>query len=272
MMSGRKTINTILNDSIYVNIEVRRSGINYPIMHSHNAYEIYILTSGSRTVFADKNIYLLGAGDAFTVKPGILHRSFGDGAYSGVCIEFSEKCLRDNFDPEEAKRILRCFEYPIVSIDEEAAKKIQGLCDDKREFVLRAVDILLKFAYAGAADEKQTMKSDLSPVGIYLQDHFTEQLTLSDIAKHFCITKEYLCSLFKSHTGITVFQYINLLRIQRAEVLLQETELSSAEISRLCGFSSPIYFNRVFKRIMEETPLSHRRRARETGMYSYEKS
>lgn len=267
-----RIINTVLKDEIYINWEERSSGINYPLFHSHNAYEIYILTAGSRTVFTGKDIYLLTSGDTFTVAPGILHRSFGDEAYSGLCIEFSQKCLENMFSDDERKKILSCFEYKIISLDTDAVSSIMQADKNKHDIVMLTVSFLLNSASNSNAVSRLTQNSDISPISLYLQNIFTQAANLDWIAAHFGITKEYLCSLFKSQTGMTIIEYINLLRIQHACTLLQETDLSSAEISARCGYGSPIYFNRVFKRIMEETPLAHRRRARESGMYSYEKN
>lgn len=267
-----RTINTILNDEIYINREERGSGINYPLFHSHNAYEIYILLSGSRTVFAGKEIYSLSAGDAFTVKPGILHRSFGKEPYSGICIEFSHKCLEDMFSADERRILLNCFDHRIISLDTTAVSAIIQASKSKHDTVVYTAELLLRKAADSDEQSRITRNSDISPISLYLQSIFTKAAKLDQIAAHFGITKQHLCSLFKSQTDMTVVEYINLLRIQHACTLLQETELSSAEISARCGYGSPIYFNRIFKRIMEETPLEHRHRTRESGMYSYEKN
>ena len=73
--------------------------------------------------------------------------------------------------------------------------------------------------------------------------------------------------MFKRQTGITVVEYINRLRIQHAYKLLQETDLSVATISRQVGFDTVIYFNRVFKKMLGETPLQARKSAREKWTY-----
>lgn len=267
-----RIINTILNDEIYINREERGSGINYPLFHSHNAYEIYMLATGSRTVFTGRDIYFLTAGDTFTVEPGILHRSFGKVPYSGICIEFSQGCLEKLFSAEEREKLLACFEHRIISLDERSVSEIMNISKSKHDTAMLAAKLLLRAAPVSDAGSRLTHDSDLSPISLYLQSRFTEEASLDKIAAHFNITKEYLCSLFRAQTGMTVVEYINLLRIQHACTLLQETELSSAEIASRCGYGSPIYFNRVFKKIMEETPLEHRSRARESGMYSFEKS
>lgn len=70
---------------------------------------------------------------------------------------------------------------------------------------------------------------------------------------------EYLCHIFKKYSGLSIFTYIHQLRIQRAQYLLLNSELSIQQISQSVGFADPYYFSRLFKRFVHCSPSDFRR-------------
>ena len=74
-------------DNIYFWIEDRVQGNVNPIYESHGAYEIYIVCNGKRCMYLGNVLYKVGTGDALMIPASTPHRSFGDGAFSGICIE-----------------------------------------------------------------------------------------------------------------------------------------------------------------------------------------
>lgn len=95
----------------------------------------------------------------------------------------------------------------------------------------------------------------------FIQEHFTENISLSDIANSVNLSKEYLCHIFKQHTGSTLLEYLTETRLSEAKVLLMAyPNKTVGEIAQHCGFDSPSYFCSVFKKHVHMTPLqfSHR--------------
>ena len=80
-----------------------------------------------------------------------------------------------------------------------------------------------------------------------MQEHCSEKLTLKMLADHLGLTETYCSKYIKKNTGITFVEYLNVLRINRAQRLLWATDFSVSEIAELVGFSSVQTFNRVFK-------------------------
>ena len=72
------------------------------------------------------------------------------------------------------------------------------------------------------------------------------------------MNRHYFCRLFKKATNTTPTEYINFVRIWKAENLLITTDDSVLEISMAVGFSSVSYFNRTFKRLKNTTPTAYR--------------
>ncbi len=93
----------------------------------------------------------------------------------------------------------------------------------------------------------------------YINDHLCESITLTEISAHVHLVEQYICSIFKKHTGMTVFQYINSERIDVAKRLIASNEFTLIKISEMCGFSDYNYFSRIFSQIVGMTPVYYRR-------------
>lgn len=85
-----------------------------------------------------------------------------------------------------------------------------------------------------------------------------ETIGVGDIAEALCFSKNYFGQLFKSETGMTVNEYLNFLRVDRAKKLLRETNLKIYEIAYQTGFSDHFYFSIVFKKIIGISPKEYR--------------
>lgn len=101
----------------------------------------------------------------------------------------------------------------------------------------------------------------------YLEENIHERLTLTAIAWRVQLSAEHLARLFKQHTGQTVFEYLDNLRVEKAKRLLLTSERSLFQIARGCGFSSVALLNRHFLARTGCLPSRFRMngRAQETG-------
>ena len=103
-------------DNIYFWIEDREHGNVNPIYESHGAYEIYIVCNGERRMYLGNVLYKVGTGDALMIPASTPHRSFGDGAFSGICIEFSDAYIKEHFTKSQYDKITECFKTPLISL------------------------------------------------------------------------------------------------------------------------------------------------------------
>ncbi len=74
-------------------------------------------------------------------------------------------------------------------------------------------------------------------------------LSLADAASAAGVTVPYLCRIFRRLTGLTPYAYLSAFRVGRARLLLGEGKLSCKEIAEATGFSDPVVFSKVFKRV-----------------------
>lgn len=93
----------------------------------------------------------------------------------------------------------------------------------------------------------------------YINVHFSEHLTLRDLAAMFHMNPNYCCSLFTKYTGKTFSKYLTDLRTDEACRLLTETEHSLEEVASLVGFRDYFYFSKVFKKNCGYSPKEYRK-------------
>lgn len=93
----------------------------------------------------------------------------------------------------------------------------------------------------------------------FIQQRYTEPLTLEVVSAHVFMTPQYFSRVFKKEVGQSYTDYVNGLRVKHACLLLKETDYPSYRISSECGFNDPSYFNRVFCNQMSLTPIKYRK-------------
>lgn len=104
-------------------------------------------------------------------------------------------------------------------------------------------------------------ESTISRMLQYLNENYTRQIFLKDLADKFYVNKNYASMLFKRHTGMTYSDYLNDLRLNHAKELLSTTALSISEVAEQSGYADYFYFNKLFKKTFGITPAKFRRQS-----------
>jgi YesN/AraC family two-component response regulator len=102
-------------------------------------------------------------------------------------------------------------------------------------------------------------KQSLHQVKVYIDEHYTQRITLDALSELFYINKYYMTRKFKEQFGVTILSYIDHVRITRAKQLLRFSDLTVEAIGREVGIDECTYFNRVFKKVEGVTPGEYRR-------------
>ncbi len=98
----------------------------------------------------------------------------------------------------------------------------------------------------------------LSHVDAFMEEHFREDISLSDIAAHVFLSPSYVSSLYKKRRGINVIDRLQQIRIRESEALLCRTNLKIQDIAGKCGFRSARYFIGVFRKKNGMNPGKYR--------------
>ena len=95
----------------------------------------------------------------------------------------------------------------------------------------------------------------------YIDAHIGEDLSVETLAREACLSTWHFARAFKAAMGMAPHEYITDRRFELARTLIAKNEISLAEVSALCGFSSQAYFTTWYKRIAGTTPGACRKNA-----------
>lgn len=273
---------SFIYDDFAISREETDSGWIMPYPHYHAAYEIYILTSGERTVTADGIEYTAKEGDAALFSSGISHRSRGDVPFSGICIHFSERYIDFYFSAEAKRLLMRCFKNTVISLNDASLGVIKHICDsfdksDPDNFLkLSAVLGILNRSDtprdAGVSSESREKIKKSQRIVEYVNENYTDIKRISDITELFGVSENYVFQVLRKNYGMTPKRYINSLRIKTACHRLKYSDKSVKSIADGCGFDTYEYFLNVFKKTVGCTPTEYRNNQKDgkTGGYGNE--
>ena len=93
----------------------------------------------------------------------------------------------------------------------------------------------------------------------YIEEHYYENLMLTDVAQKVGVSAGYLSTLFQKQLSKGFVDYLNEIRIEHACTYLQQNFLKTYEIAYKVGFNDEKYFSKVFKRIKGQPPSEYRK-------------
>lgn len=93
----------------------------------------------------------------------------------------------------------------------------------------------------------------------YLNHHFAEDINVNSIAAALFLNRDYISHVFKDETGYSVMAYVISLRMNRAKLLLAETDRSITDIATECGYTDFTYFSKQFKKHTNLSPSKFRK-------------
>jgi AraC-like DNA-binding protein len=132
-----------------------------------------------------------------------------------------------------------------------AARTVGELFSAYRSAIADATEAVLRPAQAR---HDRSMRRAIEYVG----QHYSEKLTLRQVARVAGFFPSYFSELFKKRERVTFEQYVARLRLERAKQLLSSTELEVTRVAELSGYRSLSYFCRSFRSAMGETPQQYR--------------
>lgn len=126
-----------------------------------------------------------------------------------------------------------------------------GTCIDNLKIAL--------FQHQSPKQETENDERTIYGITRYLQEHLTEEISLSVLSEEFHLNPQYISQLFKSEIGVNFLTYLTNIRMEEAKKLLLTTSLSIAEISEQSGYGDYRVFTKVFKKSEGITPSQYRR-------------
>ena len=253
-------------DVIYENktrlIEHSITGGLVSFAHLHKELEIIYVRKGKAVAYADKNSYLLNAGDMFIAFPNQVHyyRTVIRGEF--MVLIFSPDILYDvSSKISKSKPDINCF----TSLDDGNLKDIfDSIYSLDGEYKNIAISGYLNVVMSRILPKLrlQTVDTENNSAFFNVIDfctrNFKDDITLDIVAEELHLSKYYISRLINKRLGQNFNEYINNLRISEACNLLRVTDKKIADISEDVGFGTIRSFNRAFKLIMGMSPAEYR--------------
>lgn len=115
-------------------------------------------------------------------------------------------------------------------------------------FIMTYFLMLNEAIYLNEKKSYQQCPKIIFEIKAYLKDNIESKIQIQDIANKFFMSRSELFYLFKKYAHTTIIDYLNTIRMKKAEELLADSRYTITEISQLVGYDSLQYFSRVFKK------------------------
>lgn len=230
--------------------------------HLHEHIELGFLLSGSTDLYLEDNKYHLKSGDFFIVFPNQIHRYEQSHEVRAYMIIYSP-ALVPEFHGLFSKNIPQS---PIISGNNSAAKRLTGLffeeynsisAETVRGFILALTGMLFKNIEFIEQDKYNI--STLKNILIYCNEHYTDSITIENVADSLHISRSHISHIFKNKLNTTFGNYICAKRVNYACGLLKNSAISVTESAFASGFDSVRTFNRTFVKYTGRTPREYRK-------------
>ena len=247
--------------------------------HIHSEIELLFIEKGNALINVGEDELSVEKGDLIFINPLEVHsvKPCKNSEYSHKCICFDSSLVVDATLKEELLSGKTMVTKRVLSQSEtikNAFLKLYNATENEEKTLLfeSTAYISLIFSYLIKNDlVEKRLKSDkgvrfCKAVTEYIADNYANDITSLDIANELFYTQSYFCRNFLKHFNVPFSKYLNMYRISKAKDMLLTTELKISDISGICGFGSPEYFAKSFKKEVGISPKSYRK-----GQYSTEK-
>ena len=240
--------------------------------HWHRSLELLFVLSGEMIITVGNNSYRLKEDDLIVINPNTLHET-----YSEDCILLSLHMRLSMFhlnwltpesvsfdcnstigsNAEAFHRIKRLLAHMLQSNSSETLHN--SLLNYTYAFQLMN-ELVMNFKAETSEEALLSQKTlvRLRSITDYLEAHFTEDISLTDVAAHEFMSASYLSHFFEKHMGTTFSSYLTRLRLEQSITDLY-SEASIEEISEKNGFPSPRSFSTLFKKQYGMLPSLYRK-------------
>lgn len=278
-----------MNNTEKIHHYIKQSGIEFSFeefkdnnmsrSHTHNTFELYFLIEGSRKLLLQNNFYQIKKGDILLISPGVMHKTLNavPAEYKRLVINFPTAICENIINKTGFAERLASKDAIIVTmpeIYESIAKEICLIRDiykekgaESADFEIMTAAFIYKLLYLLISGEnvlpetkiREKNSDRISQILDYINHNYAKQITLTELSSKFFLSEFHLCRSFKKVTGRTVVEYINYYRLEKAKLMLTQSDKPVYEIAKMCGFTSAAHFNHIFKEYETSPPSKYRK-------------
>ena len=236
-------------------------------LHNHTFFELEIVTEGNAKTIINNSEYPLSPGSLYIMRPTDIHSIILE---ENTQLNLRNFCFLENAVSDEVLDFLISNSFDnIIQIPEDKLGSICSLHDiiydcltdnntENNKLVLKAADLMLSLVIKEMKHTSNTVDNKYILKAInFMREHFSEDISIDDVAKHTGLTVPYFSSMFHSTLGTKYKDYLTSLRIAHARKLIKTTKKSITEICYESGFNSFSSFHRAFVNVVHTTPAKY---------------
>ncbi len=238
------------------------------IPHWHEHIELLFFLRGGCRVTVGGGGFPAEEGDLVFVNPTEVHSFTGDEDNEYFCILIYPAFFSDvRFSDVQISNLIKCDEYVkrcFIDMCTEYEHAAPGADMMLKSHAYRLMAYLLRSYTAEKPTEKEQRLHSrtlerLNRITEYVANNYQKKITTAELSKMCYLSEGHFCRFFKTATGRSAIDYINEYRIERAAILLINTDESVTEIAERVGFDDGNYFSRTFKKIKKMSPQDYRK-------------
>ena len=231
------------------------------IFHTHRTYEIYLFVEGDVKFIVEDKTYSLEPYDVVIPKKNELHNIslVRDIPYHRFVLRVRPSFFEENNCTEYEKFFLNTSPSAEHKIPAKVVRS-SGLYDAFKKYrkysdnykltdtpILKAVitEILYLLNNINQFATADYSNTPVERIISYLNEHYTEDISMEMLQKKFFLSKNYLCKIFKNATGLTIFDYIRKKRLTFVDDLTNDG-MTITDASRMAGFHDYSSFYRAY--------------------------
>lgn len=273
--------------------DLKKNVLGFVNWHWHYEFQLTYVVRGTISVFFNQQTIDLQEGQGIYINPEVLHmiRDRYDSDAMFISLDVSPKLLtsfpNSVFERSYVKPVFCSSAADAVILDPGVfwQKKIldeamsieqdyksrsfgwelavsSSLYAIWKEVVCHLQESLAEHDAPAADGARMRRNQRLKDTLAYIREHFTEKITLDEIAKHLHLSTNECCRFFKKNMNCTLFEYITEYRLSKSMELLEHTDLPVSQIAYESGFGSSSYFIEKFRKNVGMTPAAFRKARR----------
>lgn len=267
-------------------IGVFQDNLEKSTWHYHNNFEISFITEGSGKRIVADSIEEFQPGDLAFIGPNLPHvwiaeketRIQSNRTLEMVFLQFTSDIL----SPQLLSLPEFCHVKSALDLSERGIQIVGQTLNEVSEIMLqlpylkrfdRMLHFFMLMDIIGKSETNVQLASQeylkirfktgnkrIAAIHEYLMNNYREEVDLKSIAALVSMAEGSLCRFFKLNTGLTIFEYLNKIKVEFACKLLMDPDLNIMEICFDSGFSNLSHFNKQFKKTNGVTPSEYRKK------------
>lgn len=234
--------------------------------HSHIFTELVYILDGEGWFQLEDEMVPVQRDDLLLVNPQVVHQGIRarENGMLVVTLGLCSPCFFGSAENHytllssaDSNLVFRAYMQEILTELTNKPDGFEELCQKLTDIIV--LQLSRRCQHSKAISTSRKSARECARVRMYIDEHYTESLTLDHLAQYANLNKYYLVHVFNREMGCSPISYLIDRRITESKRLLSSSNTPIHQISAQMGFSSPSYFSQSFRRSTGFSPAEYRR-------------